>query len=196
MGESVAGGAGLDDVAVVGEAVNDGGAQSRVGEGPGPARERFVADDGHGGTFLPFGQHLEEELGSSAVELEVAELVDQEQVDAAVAGDGAGEVAFVGGFGELVDELRGEDVAPWSAASRRAGHAPRPSLADLTNQAADLTQPAHVSRATVGERAPHDGRVACSARRSACVLRTTVGLRASRRQSHKANRCCPGGLLS
>ena len=35
-----------------------------------------------------------------------------------------------------------------------------------------------VLRTTVVLRAPHDGRSACSARRSACVLPTTVGLRA------------------
>src|SRR4051794_9748715 len=33
-----------------------------------------------------------------------------------------------------------------------------------------------VSRPTVAQRAPHDGRSACSARRSPCVLRTTVAL--------------------
>ena len=32
-----------------------------------------------------------------------------------------------------------------------------------------------VSRTTIVLRAPHDGRLACSARRSFCVLRTTVG---------------------
>lgn len=37
----------------------------------------------------PFGQHLEEEFGAAFVEFHIAELVDDHQVDAAVAGDGA-----------------------------------------------------------------------------------------------------------
>ena len=48
VGESVAGGAGFDDVAVVGESVDDGGAEAGVGEGLGPAGERFVAGDRDG----------------------------------------------------------------------------------------------------------------------------------------------------
>ncbi len=43
--------------------------------------------------------------------LPVAQLVQAEELDAAVAGDGPGELAFVGGFDEFVDELRREDVA-------------------------------------------------------------------------------------
>ncbi|WP_306855994.1 hypothetical protein [Amycolatopsis roodepoortensis] len=41
-----------------------------------------------------------------AVEFHGAELVGAEQVDAAVAGDGHGELAFVGGLHQLVDQLR------------------------------------------------------------------------------------------
>ena len=40
--------------------------------------------------------------------LPVAQLVQAEELDAAVAGDGPGELAFVGGFDEFVDELRRE----------------------------------------------------------------------------------------
>ena len=41
--------------------------------------------------LLAFGEDLEEEFGAAAVEFHVAELVDAEQVDAAVAGDGLGQ---------------------------------------------------------------------------------------------------------
>lgn len=41
-------------------------------------------------------------LGAATVEFHVAELVVQEQVDAAVSGDGSGELFLVGGFDELV----------------------------------------------------------------------------------------------
>ena len=60
--------------------------------------------------LLPFGEDLEQQLGAAAVQLQVAEFVDQEEIDAAVAGDGAGQLPVVGGFGELVDQLRGQGV--------------------------------------------------------------------------------------
>ena len=87
MGEAVAGGAGLDDGAVVGEAVDDGGAEAGVGEGLGPAAEGLVRRDGDGGLLLALGEDLEQEFGAAPVELEVAQLIETEQVDAAVAGD-------------------------------------------------------------------------------------------------------------
>lgn len=49
--------------------------------------ERLVARDGDSGAFLALGQNLEEEFGAAAVEFHVAELVQAEKVDAAVAGD-------------------------------------------------------------------------------------------------------------
>lgn len=41
----------------------------------------------------------------------IADLVDQEQVESAVAGHEAGESSFVGGFDELIDQLGAADVA-------------------------------------------------------------------------------------
>ena len=64
-----------------------------------------------GGLLLALGEDLEQQLGAAGVELDVAELVDAEQVQAAVAGDEAGEAAFVGGFDEFVDELGAGGVA-------------------------------------------------------------------------------------
>jgi hypothetical protein len=72
--------------------------------------EGFLGGDGDAGLFLAFGEDLEEELGAAAVEFHVAELVDAEQVDAAVAVDGLSELPVVGGLDELVDELGGEGV--------------------------------------------------------------------------------------
>ena len=60
---------------------------------------------------LAFGEDLEQQLGAAAVELEVAQLVQAEQVDAAVAGDGAGQGLVVGGLDELVDQRGRGDVA-------------------------------------------------------------------------------------
>lgn len=47
---------------------------------------------------LAFGQDLEEQFGAASVEFPAAEFVDAEQVDAAVAGDGLGQLPFVSGF--------------------------------------------------------------------------------------------------
>ncbi len=52
---------------------------------------------------LAFGEDLEQQFGAAAVQREVAELVEAEQVDPAVAGDDLGQLPFVGGFGEFVD---------------------------------------------------------------------------------------------
>jgi hypothetical protein len=68
--------------------------------------KRLVGGDRDGVLLLAFGEDLEEQLGAAAVELHVAELVDDEQVDAAVAGDGLGELFLVGGFDELVHQFR------------------------------------------------------------------------------------------
>jgi hypothetical protein len=60
--------------------------------------ERLVGGDRDAGFLFPLGQDLEEELGAAAAGFHVAELVDAEQVDAAVAVDGLGELLVVGGL--------------------------------------------------------------------------------------------------
>src|SRR5438067_690917 len=50
-------------------------------------------------------------VGAARVDLDVAQFVQEQEVQAAVAGDEAGQDAVVGGFDELVDELGGGDVA-------------------------------------------------------------------------------------
>src|SRR6201987_807448 len=103
-------GAGGDDVGVEGEPVDDGGAQPRVGEGRCPLGEGGVGRDGDGGAFLALGEDLEQQLGAAPVQLEVAQLVQAEQVDPAVAGDGAGQGLVVGGLDQLVDQRGGGGV--------------------------------------------------------------------------------------
>jgi len=70
--------------------------------------EALVGRDGHARLLLPFRQNLEQQLGAAPVELHVSQLT-AEQVDAAVAGDGLGQLPVVGG--QLVDELGGQGVA-------------------------------------------------------------------------------------
>ena len=77
-GESVGLGAGVDDVGVEGEPVDDGGGQSGVGEGVAPLAERGVRSAGDGGSFLAGGDDLEEQLILADVGGEVAvRLVDK-----------------------------------------------------------------------------------------------------------------------
>jgi hypothetical protein len=104
-------GAGLDDVCLEGEPVDDGSTQPRVGEGGCPLGEGGVGRDRDGGAFFAFGEDLEQQLGAAPVQLEVAQFVQAEQVDAAVAGDGAGQGLVVGGLDELVDQRGGGEVA-------------------------------------------------------------------------------------
>jgi len=89
------------------------------GEHGSPFAEGQVGRDRDGGAFLAFGDDLEQQFGAAWVDLDVAEFVQTQEVEASVASDDAGEDAFVGGFDEFVDEfvdeLRGGDVADSAA---------------------------------------------------------------------------------
>ena len=66
--------------------------------------EGGVGRDRYGGAFLALGEHLEQQFGAAPVQLEVTQLIQAQKVDAAVAGDGAGQGLVVGGLDELVDQ--------------------------------------------------------------------------------------------
>lgn len=74
VGEAVGVGSGLDDRAVEHEAVDDRGAETRVGERLGPVGERLIGRDRHRCLLLALSEHLEEQFGAAAVELHVSEL--------------------------------------------------------------------------------------------------------------------------
>src|ERR1700733_2515522 len=135
-------GAGGDGVGVEGEPVDDGGSEPGIGEGGGPFAEGGVGRDGDGGAFLAFGEDLEEQLGAAPVQLEVAQLVQAEQVDAAVAGDGAGQGLVVGGLDQLVDQRRGGDIPDPAAVLGGGGAQPDEQMgfagAGVADQAARL----------------------------------------------------------
>ncbi len=78
--EPVGLGAGFDDVGVEGGAVDDGGDEAGVGDDLAPFAEGEVRGQGDRGLLLAFGEDLEQELGAAGVELDVAELVEAEQV--------------------------------------------------------------------------------------------------------------------
>jgi hypothetical protein len=75
-GESVGLGAGLEDVGVEGDAVDDFGDEAGVGEHGCPFDERQICPDDDGGLFLAFGDDPEQQLGAAGVELDVTELVE------------------------------------------------------------------------------------------------------------------------
>jgi len=100
-------------------------AATRLGRGtPFPLAEGQVRGDRDGCSFFAFGDDLEEELGVAGVDLDAAELVPAKQVQASVAADDTTQVAVLGGFDEVVDQLGGGDVPtrrPCSAGSGAPG---------------------------------------------------------------------------
>ena len=61
---------------VEGDPVDDRGDQAGVGKDGAPFAERQVGPDRDGGSLVPFGDDLEEQLGAAGVDLDVAELVE------------------------------------------------------------------------------------------------------------------------
>src|SRR4051794_6597333 len=76
MAEAPALGAGVDDVGLVGDAVDDGLGETGVGEDLGPFAEGQVGGDDQAAAFVAFGDDLEDELGSALGQGQVAQLVD------------------------------------------------------------------------------------------------------------------------
>ncbi len=69
-------GAGFDDLAGEGEAVDYRGAEPGISEGFCPGGEGLVGGDGDRRAFLSFGEDLEQQFGAAAVELQVAQFVE------------------------------------------------------------------------------------------------------------------------
>jgi hypothetical protein len=61
-----------------------------AGEHGSPFAEWQVRADRDGGSFFSFGDDLEQQFGAAGVELDVSELIQEQQVEAAVAADDAG----------------------------------------------------------------------------------------------------------
>src|SRR5262249_49673559 len=73
--EPVGLGAGLEDVGVEGDPVDDGGNEPGVGEDGSPFAERQVRADRDRGFLVPFGDDLEQQFGAAGVDLDVAQLI-------------------------------------------------------------------------------------------------------------------------
>lgn len=81
-----------------------------VGEGFGPAGERFVGGDRDRVLLFAFGKDLEEQFGASAVQFHVAKFVYAEQIHTAIAGDGLRQNFHICGFNEFVHEPGSQSV--------------------------------------------------------------------------------------
>jgi site-specific DNA recombinase len=91
----------LDDVSLVGDPVNDGLREPRVGEYFGPLAERQVRGHDQRPAFVAFADDLEDELGGAVREGQIPQLVQEQDLDSGVAADDAGELFAAVGFLEL-----------------------------------------------------------------------------------------------
>jgi hypothetical protein len=115
-------GAGLEDAGVEGDPVDDRGDEAGVGEDGAPFAEWQVCPDRDGGSFVPPGDDLEQQLGAAGVDLDVAGFAGEKEVQAAVAADDAGQCPLVGGFDEFAVQGGGSNV-PDPAALLAGGQA-------------------------------------------------------------------------
>ena len=114
--ESVAFAFGLDDAAAVGEPVEGCAGESFGAEHFGPGLEREVGGDDHAGAFVGGRDDVEEQFGADLGGWDVAEFVEDEQVELGELGFEAEEAAFVAGFDQGGDELGGAVEADLVAA--------------------------------------------------------------------------------
>jgi hypothetical protein len=73
--------AGLDDVAVVGQPVEQGGRHLRITEHRRPLAERQVGGDDHAGPFVELADEVEEELAARTGERRVAQLIEYHEIE-------------------------------------------------------------------------------------------------------------------
>ena len=72
--------AGLDDVAMVGQAIEKRGGHFGVAEHAGPFTEREIGGDDHGRALVEPADEVEQELAAGLSERQVAELVEDNEV--------------------------------------------------------------------------------------------------------------------
>lgn len=89
------------------DAIDGGSGGHGILEDPIPFAEDEIAGDQEGPTLIPLGHHGEEDLGLVGALLDVADVVEDEQVEDVEPAEGAGqrEVAF--GRQQVLDDLVG-----------------------------------------------------------------------------------------
>ncbi len=79
--ELVGGRAGGDDVSLVGQAIDQRFAQTRIGNDLRPLGEWRISGDDHGRFFRPVGDHLEHQFAGGFGQRHVTEFVDTDQIE-------------------------------------------------------------------------------------------------------------------
>lgn len=110
---------GLDDIAVVSEAVEHGGGHLGVSEHLRPIGEGEIGGDQKRGVFVELADQVEEQLTAGLAERQIAEFVDHDEI---VAEQFLGQPsAAAGGFLllQLIDQIdEVEEASPGAMASR------------------------------------------------------------------------------
>ena len=102
--EAVAVAVGLDDVDAVGDAVEERAGHTLVAEYVGPVLKGQVGGEENALAFVGAAYDLEEEFGAGLGKRDIAELVEDEQVEFGQAVEESFELAFFSGLEELGDE--------------------------------------------------------------------------------------------
>ena len=114
--------AGLDDVAMVGQPVEERGGHLGIAEHLWPFAERQVGGDDNRGLFVEAADEMEQQLPARQRERQIAELIEDDEIDPRqMIGDAS---RFTGaGLGlEPVDQIDGvEEADPGNRYARRRG---------------------------------------------------------------------------
>ena len=113
--------AGLDDVAVVGDAVEECGGHLGVAEHGGPFAEREVGGDDHRGPLVEFADKMEQQLAARARERQIAEFVEDDEIEPGELGGECAGLANAGLLLEPGDEIDGVEVASTGTGANDAG---------------------------------------------------------------------------
>ena len=96
----------LEDVAMVGESIQQSGGHAFALEDLIPVAEGQVAGDQQAAAFVTIGEDLEEQFGSGSAEGQVAEFVHDQQVDFVEPFQELIEAEFLLSFFQLIDQCR------------------------------------------------------------------------------------------
>ena len=108
--EAVGLGAGLEDVRLVRDTIEQRLAQPGVREHLSPFGEREIRRDHERDGLASLRDHLEQQLGTDVGERDVTKLVDAQQLEAGIASDDAGQLVLLSRVAEEDDRLRLVDV--------------------------------------------------------------------------------------
>jgi len=109
-----------DDVAVVKQAIEDGGGHHRVAEHGVPFADRPVGRHQHGAALVATAHQLEEQLGDVGRERQIAEFVDDQELGLAVTGEPLVQADVLMRLG---DEATSGELADLRLVDRRLGRA-------------------------------------------------------------------------